>query len=497
MRHTVTRSLTLVLVVAAVLIAPPAAAVTDPALPATVRVNVAGLGTVSAEIGSTGSFTATDAAGNVLYRGSAPLVARRDVYRLRSGLALPDRRTPPRDAEERAKRVALMREARVEQAELGPYAIVIVPFELAAPSTDDPIGEVVMRAQDVPVVHFAPSDGLLEYAGRAYRGTLDLQKDDEGDMIVVNTVTTAAYLASVVGSEIPPSWEPEALAAQAIAARTYLATHLHRHAGYDLEGDTRDQQYDGRGGETSATVRAVERTAGVIATYRGAPIEALYSANAGGATEDSENVFPNALPYLRSVPSPWDDVAADSSWGAASWRWTKEWTGPELSRYLRQRGIDVGEVDRIDLVKVSKTGRVLEARIVGSTGTRTVGKDTSRYYFGLRSTLFTVSKHPGGETEIVRDTDTKRIGELAVLGARRVSTTYRIDWDAAHEIHHLTVAGYVYAPPARFVFAGRGDGHGVGMSQWGMEGMALAGYSAEQILTHYYTGIALSGTSGP
>lgn len=497
MRPVLARSLTLAVALASVLVARPAAAAPSDALPAAVRVNVAGLGTVSARISSTGSFTATDAGGDVVYRGSAPLVARRDVYRLSNGIPLPDTRTPPTDPEERANRLALVREARVAQVELGPYAIMVVPFEVAALSSEDPIGEVVLRAQAVTALHFTPTDGLLEYAGRAYRGTLDLVKDDEGDMIVVNTVPTSAYLASVVGSEIPTSWEPEALAAQAIAARTYLATHLHRHQAYDLEGDTRDQQYDGLAGETAATLRAVERTKGTIATYRGAPIEALYSANAGGVTEDSENVFANALPYLRSVPSPWDDVAADSSWGASSWRWTKEWTAPQLSLYLRQRGIDVGALDRIELTQLSKTGRVLEARIVGSTGTRTIGKDRSRYYFGLKSTLFTVTKHAGGETESVRYTDATRIGELEALGATRVSTGYVVEWNADREIHRLRLASYIYQLPARFVFTGRGFGHGVGMSQWGMQGMALAGASAEQILRHYYTGIALTDFGGP
>lgn len=497
MRPILARSLALALVVLPLLVARPAAAAPGYALPATVRVNVAGLGTVSASISSTGSLTATDAGGGVVYSGTAPVVARRDVYRLSDGLALPDPHAPPASAQERRDRLALVRQVREAQAELGPYAIRLYPFELAAPRTDDPIGRVLLHAGTIPALHFAPTDGVLTYDGRAYRGALDLTTDDEGDMIVVNTVPTSAYLASVVGSEIPSSWQPEALAAQAIAARTYLATHLHRHQSYDLEGDTRDQRYDGIGGETAATVRAVERTRGTIATYRGAPIEALYSANAGGVTEDSENVFANALPYLRSVPSPGDDVAADSSWGASSWRWTKEWTGPQLSRYLRQRGIDVGDLDRIELTRVSKTGRVLEARVVGSAGTRVIGKDRSRYYFALNSTLFTVTKHPGGEVESVRYTDVARLSQLETLGATRVSTGYTVEWDAAGEIHRLELASYVYLLPARFVFTGRGFGHGVGMSQWGMQGMALAGGSAEQILKHYYTGIALTDTGGP
>src|SRR5437870_18057 len=152
-------------------------------------------------------------------------------------------------------------------------------------------GTVVRQGARIAGITFRTTDGVLTLNGRAYRGTFELAPDDEGDMIVVNTVSPHDYLASVVGSEEPSSWENEALASQAIAARTYLYTHLGLHKSYDLEGDTRDQEYDGTMNEDSRTLRAVERTAGVIVTYKGAPIEALYSANAGGITENSENVY--------------------------------------------------------------------------------------------------------------------------------------------------------------------------------------------------------------
>lgn len=485
----------LALVVATVLAPRPAAASPSYSLPATVRVNVAGSGTTSARISSTGSVTAADPSGKALYSGTATLVARRNVYRIRGGSSLPDRSTPPANAEERRSRLELVREARLAMSE-GMPAIELVPFELAAIQGSDAMGDSVERAPKVQPLHFTSADGILLFNGRAFRGALDLTTDDEGDMIVVNTVDTASYLASVVGSEIPASWLPEALAAQAIAARTYLMTHLARHNDYDIEGDTRDQEYEGLRGETAETIRAVQRTKGIVATYDGAPIETLYGANAGGVTEDSENVFANARPYLRSVPSPWDSEAASSSWGAASWEWTKEWTAPQLSRYLAQRGVDVGDLVTIELVQTSPTGRVLRARVVGSRGSDTIGKDRTRYYFGLSSSLFTVAKHEGGEAEVVQRSDDRRISQLETLGATRTHTTYAVGWDNDHEIAHFALAGYEYVLPARFVFTGRGDGHGVGMSQWGMEGMALAGASAEQILKHYYTGIALTDIGG-
>ena len=471
----------------------PAIAAPLTALPSTVRVNIAGLGTTSARIGSTGSLVVTLDDGTALYRGSASTITRRGVRRLadasHAAAGLPD-------PEERRNRAAQLREARLA-ARVDDVAIVTVPFEFSVEDDgSSPLKAALFSAQQITSLHFATTDGLLTYDGKAFRGTFALTRDDEGDMIVVNEVDTAAYLASVVGSEEPSTWMPEALAAQAIAARTYLATHLRRHASYDLEGDTRDQEYDGLGGETKSTLRAIERTAGQIATYRGAPIEALYSANAGGFTEDSENVYASALPYLRAVPSPADEAATVSSWGRTSWEWTTEYTAPQLRSYLGVRGIDVGEVQRIDVTSVSGTGRVMAARIVGSSGSRDIGKDASRRYFGLRSTLFTVSTHPE-ELEIVSSaaSDVDRIRQLELLGAT-IAHTYVLNLRDPDRFGKPRVGGWMYRLPARFVFTGRGYGHGVGMSQWGAQGMALAGRSAEEILTHYYQGIAITSIGG-
>lgn len=475
----------------------PASAAPLPAVPVTVRVNVAGLGIMSGLFGSTGTVVASAPDGRAVYRGAASVIARTNVHRLKGGARLPDRRTPATDAKERRDRLALLREARVAEQEAGAErAIELVPFEVAIVSEADPIGDVRVRDERPLLLRFTSPDGLVTFQGKPYRGTLELALDDEHDLIVVNTVRTSEYLASVVGAEIPSSWHPEALAAQAIAARTYLATHLRRHDAYDLEGDVRDQAYGGLTTEDDVTRRAVARTAGLVATYRGAPIEALYSANAGGVTEDSENVYAEALPYLRSVQSPWDREAERSSWGSDSWEWTKELTAPQLGRLLRQKGLDVGDPERIDLTKVSATGRVLQARVVGSRGERDIGKDRSRYYFGLMSGMFTVAKTGEGETETVDHRNAERIGELESRGARLTATGYRVEWDADHEIATFSVRSFIYLLPARFVFAGRGFGHGVGMSQWGMQGMALAGKTYDQILAHYYQGTTLTDLGG-
>jgi stage II sporulation protein D len=476
----------------------PARAAPLAAVPATVRVNVSLYGTSYALIGSTGAMTATTEDGKVLYKGGQRLVARTNVQRLEGEpISLP----PPHEgmtSEERASRLELLHEARraAREAQVS-GKLVTVPYEVSLlAGSDDALGTPVLSAPRVSVIRFNADFGYLNWGGRLFRGTLEVTTDDAGDMIVVNEVETGRYLASVTGAESPSSWNGEALAAQAIAARTYLVTHLHRHGNYDLEGDVRDQEYAGIGTEADSTIRAVERTVGIVATYRGAPIEALYSANAGGVTEDSENVYANALPYLRSVPSPGDELAKDSGWGKTSWDWNREFTAPQLGDYMRSRGLNVGVPQRIELVRVTGAGRVTLARVFGTTGTRDIGKDVTRYYFGLKSSMFTVTLTEGGEAEWVSWRDTARLVDMGILGSELLGTTYERTLNEDRELTSIRITGYVYKLPPRFIFYGRGFGHGVGMSQWGAQGMALNGANYEQILKHYYQGIALTNIGG-
>jgi stage II sporulation protein D len=135
-------------------------------------------------------------------------------------------------------------------------------------------------------------------------------------------------------------------------------------------------------------------------------------------------------------------------------------------------------------------------RIVGDKGSTEIGKDRSRYYFGLKSNLFRVSLVPGGGLEWVSYRDSVRIMDMEVLGSKVVGTTYDRLLNSDRELVSLRTSGYVYELPDRFVFDGKGFGHSVGMSQWGAQGMALRGSDYEQILKHYYKGIELTSIGG-
>jgi len=157
-------------------------------------------------------------------------------------------------------------------------------------------------------VELRPAGELTALAGKGrYRGRMVIFPNPQGRLSVVNTVDLETYLRGVVPREMG-AWEfpaLEALKAQAVAARTYAYANRGKRAkeGFDLVDTVADQVYGGRDGEQALTDRAVAETAGLIATYAGRPIEALFMANAGGATVDNSLVFGDGHPYLQAVSS--------------------------------------------------------------------------------------------------------------------------------------------------------------------------------------------------
>jgi stage II sporulation protein D len=164
-------------------------------------------------------------------------------------------------------------------------------------------GASMLFTSYAPVV-FASEDERnvpVRYNEKPYRGRLEVFANAQGSLTVVNVLGMEDYVRGVVPNELNyPSIE--ALKAQAVAARTYAVRNKDQFAaqGFDLLPTTRSQVYGGLSTEQPLASRAVEETRGVIATYRGTAINALYTSTCGGRTEDSENIFNNAEPYLRA-----------------------------------------------------------------------------------------------------------------------------------------------------------------------------------------------------
>ncbi len=198
-------------------------------------------------------------------------------------------------------------------------------------------GEALLRgAQSCAFVALDEDRAPLKLGGQAYRGRIEAFLNRRGRLTVVNVAPLEAYLRGVVPNELSPATfsNLEALKAQAIAARTYALKNRGKYAaeGYDLLPTAASQVYRGHGSEHPLSDRAVLETRGVVATFNGEPIDALYTSTSGGRTESSEYVFGAPQPYLKSVL-----VAPQSRGGrwVTSTRSLESWREPELRSLAR------------------------------------------------------------------------------------------------------------------------------------------------------------------
>lgn len=308
--------------------------------------------------------------------------------------------------------------------------------------------------------------------GRSYRGSVKLTTAlSKANVAVINVVPMEAYLYGVVPEEAPPSWHHAALEAQAVAARTYAyhAMQGRSNYSYDVESDTRSQVYKGMASEYASTTSAVDVTKGMVMTYGGKVINALFHSDSGGYTEDSEKVWGNAVPYLKAVEEPVKGV------NPSTYRWTVTTDKNRLESILKQAGKDVGSLKSIQLSPLGKrplsaadrgaSGRVISMVMEGSKGKAVVTGEAMMGYLGLRSTLFDFY-----------------VGK---------ATPVDIDKTEKPKAYHTFSSGN-----DAVVIQGYGWGHGLGLSQWGAQGMARESKSSDtefykKILLHYYSGVSL------
>jgi stage II sporulation protein D len=144
----------------------------------------------------------------------------------------------------------------------------------------------------------------VRFNDQPYRGRIEVFANTRGALTVVNVIGLEDYVKGVVPNELSAGGYPliEAHKAQAIAARTYALRNRGQFMsqGYDLLPTTRSQVYRGLTSENALSSRAVDETRGMVATYNGEPINALYTSTCGGRTEDAANIFNDAVPYLKA-----------------------------------------------------------------------------------------------------------------------------------------------------------------------------------------------------
>jgi stage II sporulation protein D len=147
-----------------------------------------------------------------------------------------------------------------------------------------------------------------------YRGKLSVSSD--GKLVqVIDTVGLESYLKGVVPAEMPSSWSPEALKAQAVAARSYALANVTTGRSFDLYGDTRSQVFGGVKAENAATSAAVDATKGQVVLYKGKVANTLFFSTSGGRTASAFESTGLAVPYLVPVADPYDAASPYHDWG--------------------------------------------------------------------------------------------------------------------------------------------------------------------------------------
>lgn len=298
---------------------------------------------------------------------------------------------------------------------------------------------------------------ILTVNGERYRGNLTLLALPEGiGLEVINTLPLEPYLAGVIGAEMPSYWETEALRAQTIASRTY-SLYIKRRFGTDREWDVRktqaNQVYRGLSAESVTIWEAIRATQGNVLTVPGSNggediFAAYFSSTCAGHTENSQNVFGDRSPALDGV--------ACSYCAGVSRRSFLVW--PKVSIPVEQ--VNQRLVDRYPSLSALE-------------GIETIEPTRISEYNGLQRITQVRLTGPNGKTNTLRAEDLR----LAI------DPTGRKIKSACFVIRRENGA---------FVFdEGKGFGHGVGLCQYGAEGMAREGFSCDSILQFYFPGSRL------
>ncbi|MBD3179973.1 MAG: SpoIID/LytB domain-containing protein [Candidatus Latescibacteria bacterium] len=308
--------------------------------------------------------------------------------------------------------------------------------------------------------------GYIEINGTGYRGRILLTAEGGSGISAVNYIGIDDYLRGVLPSEIGylKGRCTAAYRAQALASRSYALSKLHetRRRYFDLRATIMDQVYRGVSGEYPPATRAVNDTRGKVITWKGRPARTYYSSCCGGHTADIRSNWPWKKPFhfLRGVRDSGAGKTSSFCRGSRHFRWRVRWSGDRLAEILRRTLPDLCEDDVKPFQRIldirqgehSRDGRIKSLTFITDSGSYMVRGDRIRWVLRPESASGPILKSTLLKLEIVKKNGAVR--ELNVLGG--------------------------------------GNGHGVGLCQSGAIEMSREGYSAEEIVKHYYPGVNIN-----
>ena len=330
---------------------------------------------------------------------------------------------------------------------------------------------------------------IISANGRRYRGYLEIRRYSDSDLTVINILDLEKYLYGVVPYEIEADAPLEAIKAQAVAARTYayrnIGSSIYQKWGFDMVDTVSSQVYKGFDGERASTNKAVDETKGKKMIYNGKLAQVFYFASSGGMTANVKEVWGGEIEYLLSVPDPYE---SETSY---NYIWEKALSAEEIKKILFISNVEIGNILSVSAEEYSPSGRVTKLRITGTLGSITYYNADTRTIFSLSSQKYTIQS---SGNIVVKAVDGS-LKTLALDGRKVVSASGTGTLSAGNNSISVVGSGNkvrsLSMSSDKYVFNGKGWGHGVGMSQEGAKGFARNGYNYEQILKHYYTGITV------
>lgn len=318
----------------------------------------------------------------------------------------------------------------------------------------------------LPALRLTSSTGTVSIDGTRYPDTVELVAavDDAGRATgridIVNHVGMERYLPGVLSKELYASWGEEAYRAQAVAARSYAIWEMnlpHRRANhFDLEASQASQAYLGLDASDKAK-EAVAATRGVVLVFDGRVLPAFYSSCSGGTGQDASGVFPEKVDDLAPLRGRdhggWGQQSGKFRWGPVTQ------TNARLTEAMRRWGA----ANDHPIARISGGVRAIQPVEHNRAG---------------RPTRFTVTDHAGQRYNLHAE-------------QLRQSANFAVPGD--HGNDHTLFSSHVQitVTASTVTFHGRGYGHGVGMCQWGAQGMSQRGHNHQAILGFYYPGASL------
>lgn len=387
-----------------------------------------------------------------------------------------------------------------------------------------------------------PKDGEKQYlktpANRLYDGVFLYERYRSGStdgVALSNMLPLEDYIAGVVPYEISPRWPEEALRAFSITVRGYTVKNKNRHYstyGFDICNTTHCQVYRGIADANDAVFEAVKSTEGLVLCYGDAIVPTYYSSSTGGYTASAKDTWGGSdAPYLEPIYTPWERYSEHGNG-----LWVSKVSGSELADYLRSKGytkitgksitdIKINEcsgdgpyvysitytdsdgnaltVERCDRVRTSLSKYLNSANFVVGKGSLTYSYDevvsidmestfsfTTGNYTGMgegRKVLTADGLADSGGSRVnVQTADGIVSSSADALKVANAESCYYADVENAPGIILRRVTKTETADDDTFIFAGKGWGHGVGISQYGTYDLANAGATAEEILSLYF-----------